>query len=361
MVATASISTSVWVFLSRSISSIETVSNEIFYEIFDYLDGREICQAFSSLNSRFHQILDSASLLLKTTISAYPGDIPMKNSEQMMRLHKEQILSIDLFHPDQSELISSWTPDSTFTRLESLFLYLHKPAMLDSFLPHLTTLPGLFSLTIETQYLLNDFAGVYQVVFTLPTLVYFKLSIDDSFFQISLPMADKEQRSSIQHLNADHPCTFNELSAILSYTPHLRRLHFKEIHGETNRDIRKISLTPLVNLTRLSLYFNHVVFDELEILLSGIHSKLKVFSFTSHSQDLSYLDARRWERIIVQYLPQLETFHLKYVAYSDTVAENSEELEDPNQFASPFWIARQWLLEVESDHEGITYSIGSHK
>ena len=34
-------------------TSIENFSNEIFYEIFDYLDGCRLYQAFANLNFRF--------------------------------------------------------------------------------------------------------------------------------------------------------------------------------------------------------------------------------------------------------------------------------------------------------------------
>ncbi|CAF4109825.1 unnamed protein product [Rotaria sp. Silwood2] len=49
-----------------SITSVEDLSNEIYYEIFEYLDGVEIVKAFSKLNSRFQQLLRPSSLLIKT-------------------------------------------------------------------------------------------------------------------------------------------------------------------------------------------------------------------------------------------------------------------------------------------------------
>jgi hypothetical protein len=49
----------------RSINGIENLSNEMFYEIFDYLDGCQIYQSFSKLNYRFYQLLNSSSLRLK--------------------------------------------------------------------------------------------------------------------------------------------------------------------------------------------------------------------------------------------------------------------------------------------------------
>ncbi|CAF4388605.1 unnamed protein product, partial [Rotaria sordida] len=47
------------------ISSIENLSNELFNEIFDYLDGIDIYLAFSNLNHRFQQLLTSSSILYK--------------------------------------------------------------------------------------------------------------------------------------------------------------------------------------------------------------------------------------------------------------------------------------------------------
>ncbi|CAF3898435.1 unnamed protein product, partial [Rotaria sp. Silwood1] len=51
---------------NQLITFIEDLSNEIFYEIFDYFDGGEIVKIFSKLNSRFEQLLHSSSILIKT-------------------------------------------------------------------------------------------------------------------------------------------------------------------------------------------------------------------------------------------------------------------------------------------------------
>ncbi|CAF3058682.1 unnamed protein product [Rotaria sp. Silwood2] len=51
--------------INQSITSIENLSNDLFYEIFDYLDGIDIFQAFSNLNYRFQELLNSSSILFK--------------------------------------------------------------------------------------------------------------------------------------------------------------------------------------------------------------------------------------------------------------------------------------------------------
>ena len=45
-------------------SFIENFSNEIFYEIFDYLDGYDIYKAFSNLNNRFENLLINPFIVL---------------------------------------------------------------------------------------------------------------------------------------------------------------------------------------------------------------------------------------------------------------------------------------------------------
>ena len=44
---------------------IENLPNETFYELFDYLDGCEIYQAFSNLNHRFEQLINCSSLFIQ--------------------------------------------------------------------------------------------------------------------------------------------------------------------------------------------------------------------------------------------------------------------------------------------------------
>jgi len=58
-----------------------------------------------------------------------------------------------------------------------------------------------------------------------------------------------------------------------------------------------------------------VEFDELEMLISKQYFKLKVFTFTTRSEGIAYLDANRWEKLILKYLPQLEEFHFQYYEY----------------------------------------------
>jgi hypothetical protein len=91
-------------------------------------------------------------------------------------------------------------------------------------------------------------------------------------------------------------------------------------------------------------------FNQFEIFIKNIHCQLKVLDFT-------YLNADRWERFISQNLPQLEEFKFEY--YENTIDSNKSSInpERRNQFTSPFWIARKWVLFVQVDSEYIIYSV----
>jgi hypothetical protein len=51
-----------------TIVCLENLSNEVFYEIFDYLDVYDIYQSFASLNARFQDLLIRLYLRLKIKI-----------------------------------------------------------------------------------------------------------------------------------------------------------------------------------------------------------------------------------------------------------------------------------------------------
>jgi hypothetical protein len=58
-------------YLCRSfVTIIKNLSNELFYGIFEYLDGCYIYQAFYNLNRRFQELITSSSLLRKIQYSS---------------------------------------------------------------------------------------------------------------------------------------------------------------------------------------------------------------------------------------------------------------------------------------------------
>ncbi|CAF2742025.1 unnamed protein product [Rotaria sp. Silwood2] len=79
-----------------------------------------------------------------------------------------------------------------------------------------------------------------------------------------------------------------------------------------------------------------------------ITSQLEVLRITTH-QDIAYLDADRWEQLIVQHMPQLRRFdfdHHHKLLYNEY--EYNYLSLSINRFNSPFWIKRQWIFELKT-------------
>jgi len=76
---------------------------------------------------------------------------------------------------------------------------------------------------------------------------------------------------------------------------------------------------------------------------------------------MTYLNAHRWEELILKYLPNLEKFYLKYRAHCDEGYEPRMYRGQANQFISPFWIERQSIYEGDIDFNEIIYSIHPYK
>ncbi|CAF1421320.1 unnamed protein product, partial [Rotaria sordida] len=76
----------------RSITCLEDLSNEIFYEIFDDFTNYGLYEAFSNLNSRFEQLLSSPSV--RFDIRSYIEVNQSHISLHPQLINKHQIASI---------------------------------------------------------------------------------------------------------------------------------------------------------------------------------------------------------------------------------------------------------------------------
>jgi hypothetical protein len=340
-----------------SISLIENLSNEFFYEMFDYLDGYDIYQSFSNLNDRFEQLLKCSSLLFKIKLdSSYPD-----NFKQFILLNKHKLFTLNLsISSEDEDFFSSIPIDSSLDRLESIVLNEIEPSILFSLLSNLTTLPRLISLTIDISYTLNDLTDVYRLVFALSKLKYLKCSASDINTLISLPLSSKTQTSPIEYFLIDHYCTLNELSILLSYTPQLHRLNFSHIE-DSNSTIGIIPQIILSNLTSINFDIPYITFDEFKMFITKLDCRLNVLRYDTRSSDIAYLDANRWEELILKYLSQLKKFYFEYDEEIEHDGEYSIDFGDFNQFNSSFWIERKWILETEVDSFEIKHSIRPYK
>ena len=77
--------------------------------------------------------------------------------------------------------------------------------------------------------------------------------------------------------------------------------------------------------------------------------------------EIACFDAYRWEQLIVQDLPELETFSLEYCETLDDMTESKVYFKESNPFLSSFWLQRQWIFEIEIQRDFVIYSIRPYK
>jgi len=248
--------------------------------------------------------------------------------------------------------------DSSLHRLQSLVLIEPKAKILMLILEKLVSLPRLRSITIEEIDYLKDPTAMYRIILALPMLTYYKISASDSDWSVSLPISTKS--NLLEHLIMNHTCTFNELSAVLSYTPHLRHLGFMESDKNNTTIGIIIPLIP-IHVTNLRIHVCHVTFDEFEMFIRQLRPQLKVLMFSTSSEEIAYFDAYRWERFILQDLPQLQKFSLQYHERQNDKDESDIHFGESNPFFSSFWLERQWIFETEIASDHTIYSVRPYR
>ncbi len=345
----------------NSINCIENLPNELFYEIFDYLEGCSLYEVFSYLNTRFQELLTCSSIRLRINFTSYSGLVLEHRSKHIIIPNKHRIMSFCFNNAFGESPIFTWFPiDSEFNRLESLTLIDIREGELLLLLVGLIYLPRLFSLTIYLDDRSKDLSYVYQLIFSFPKLKYSKLSSDRLKTIISLPIATDNQFCMIEHLIINHACTLNDLTILLSYTPRLSHLICKQTL-KSNLNIRRAVSMKLFNLTSISIHYCYLCFDELEIFIKNVSSQLQVLRINAY-RDATHLDADRWEQLIIQYMPHLSLFKFKYMEQINQHLKVTPSHIRIDRFISSFWIKRQWLFGLFIDtnkHQNmaVTYSI----
>ncbi|UJR12324.1 hypothetical protein I4U23_016501 [Adineta vaga] len=337
--------------------SIEDFPNELFYEIFNYLDGCQIHQTFSYLNSRFQQLINSSSFQLKMKFWSNTLDDDCLN--EIFCFNKQQIYSLNL-----NESFSLNPIDSLFICLESLRISSINSKKLLLFLSNLQSLPRLNSLTIEILHCNINYPEIYYEIFTLRTLKHFKLSIDNHLASSQFASFNpNKQISNLESLVINHEWFFPSISNMLSYIPNLRHLTFTKtfyFHSLMQKNLSIYIIWP--NLTHLSMCLSlhsRVMFEYFEVLIRKIGLNIKVFSLKTSSENTDYLNASRWENLISNSMPQLDKFYLKYSENVNRIFNYN--IDEINDFTSSFWIKQKWILEIEINNQNIIFSVSPYK
>lgn len=145
---------------------LEDFSNEIFYEIFDYLGFTHIFQAFYYLNRRFQSLVIHSNNAINVTLSL-TSKTAFEDlfSNKIIRSHIDRIQSLRIEHPFSIEILSFLPSWKEFTQLKCLHLEYIEANQIHSIVNHLWHLPALTSLTLQSVDIFRKKIAICNSIF----------------------------------------------------------------------------------------------------------------------------------------------------------------------------------------------------
>jgi hypothetical protein len=255
--------------------------------------------------------------------------------------NKHRISSIHL--SNQFTIDSIFTPIrivSKLTHLQNLHINNMQSKYIKKFLKYLSYLPNLSSLTLIIIDSIENKNQLYHRIFRLPVLKYCKIKLSKLIECEPLPIAMINEYCSIEHLVINNGCQLHELISLLSYVPKLRHLSLYDLYGI----LMKSSSIRLDSLTNISIHKTNMTFDEFEFVIRNYFQQIQVLHF-SRNFDEEFLNANRWQRLILSHMTQLRVFDFHCIM-SGFDKNRFEYLI--NHFNSPFWHQRKWFFTHSS-------------
>lgn len=343
---------------NSSDTQFEDISNEIIYEIFDFLDMYDVYQAFSDLNIRFHNLIHCSSLPLNINMS-FLSKLDLQNySTQFILPNINRINSIRLNGSSMFKHVFS-SPENIkkFIGIKSLILDVN---ISENILYRLISLPNLSSLIINYPDCATTGYIDCQSIISLPKLKYCKISYKGKiYFGLSHDILNVS--SSIEHLVINGQYNLNELPKLLLLLPHLSRLSINYLYRSSDLKLKVLPQILNQSLTHVNLTLKHIQFDRFEPFILNLFHNVQVFRI-SMNDDIQYLSANRWERIISSSMPNLRIFDIQHLYIIPN--EHDQLVYDDliKQFTSSFWVQRRWYFQQQRSEEispnyGLFFSI----
>jgi len=308
--------------------SFENLPNEIVYEIFNFLNHFDAYQAFYFLNKRFQNLFSHSDYPLHINLPSISISSFKDYYRNVLLPNKQRISSFHLSNPFTIDTIFS---SGQFIYLEKLSLDNTQPIRLT----HLSFLPRLHSLTIHSL----DCTDVYLDIFRLPKLKFCEINLK------SIANCDY-QSHSIECLIIKSDFQFHSLPSLFFTLPELRSLTIDSLDTVPSHDLTISNSTPSNKLNKLSIKLDLVDFNHFEALTRYFLRSITYLRIST-GYDPTFLNARRWESLINDYLPNLRVFDLNH----DGLIRNQllTYHECIEQFNSSFWSKKQWTFTHQHD------------
>ncbi|CAF3610681.1 unnamed protein product [Rotaria sp. Silwood1] len=336
----------------------EDLANELFYEIFEYLDLYDIYRGFFNLNQRFQNLIINSNFPNQINISTMSKSKFEYYHKNILLPNKHRIYLIRLSIPFMSELIfSSAYTILRFIHLQTLIIDHIEMKDFIKLSNHLAHLRELHSLIISLADHIQSLNVLFSSIFQLKKLKYCKIeyTIKDNQNSISFDLT-RRVFSPIQYLIINGQFSFNSLNNLLSCLPELHHISIQSLMN-SNDNIKIDDLSYYIQLRYLkyvSFKINSIDFNKFENIIKQFFDYVEILRLTMNS-DEEYLNAKRWQQLIVSHMPYLRIFDMKY---QGSIGNKYDVIK---QFSSSFWTEKKWFFTHEHDWKstmdrGVFYS-----
>ncbi len=194
----------------------EDISNELIYEIFEFLDFHHAFESFYDLNIRFQNLFVYSNFPIKINISSTSKSTLQRYLKHIVIPYTYRITSLRLVNPFVADMILLLSPIMlNLTQLQALSLNNIESDYVEAVVDRLTFLPFLSSLVIISTDSIRNQNDIYQKIFRLPVLKYCKILIQSSRYPTAIPIATNEF-SPIEYLIINNKVAIDKLSNLFS-------------------------------------------------------------------------------------------------------------------------------------------------
>ncbi|CAF1222734.1 unnamed protein product [Rotaria sordida] len=337
-------------------TKFEHLPNELVLDIFTYLDSYDLFVSLFNLNIRLNTLIyaQPLSINLGNSLSKYLLDryyqsvlSPARNQIHTLKLSDTYERMSNFLKNDNQIQIDFETRKFILSQVKSLILCNPKTTSLNRVLKYVSNIEHIcISIGQQTQSTSN-YQGLFKSLFKMKSLkrlcldLYDALIIDDDI-DASISLTDMTLTS----------CYIQDLAQLLRRMPNIRKLHitcYNRRNSLTNDDDNfDYSLIDGLGdyvpfLTDLKLKVMFISFEKIEVFLQQL-SQLTKLTFSSITLE-KYSNGLTWERIINNYLPNLEKFSLfldETYIFEDTLVDLNEIIQS---FNSSFW--HRWPVVIE--------------
>ncbi|CAF3712850.1 unnamed protein product [Adineta steineri] len=322
-------------------SCFESLTNELIYKIFDYLDVNDIYFGFFYLNNRFQNLYLNSDIAYQLNLSniskrdfqSYHHDVLKPNQDRIKILHLSNPFTIDLIFCPSHLIIN-------FIQIEKLILDNISSKYLLNILKYLIHLPQLYSLNLSIIDYIDNLSPIFLHIFCLTKLKSCQLT-----YQVEEDLLNdftQLEQSSIEYLIINSHFRYESLQEFLLCLPKLRHLSMNSLIGSDHPSKIEFAPIELKDLKSVSLELYSIHFHQLKNLITNCFKHIEKLSITTFN-DSTYLSGKQWQQIISSSLPNLRIFDLQN--NYNSMWNKFVYAWLSSDFRSSFWKDKQWFFQ----------------